>query len=158
MSTTLATERLKLVLSSHEETLAQIEQMSAEIRAQLSPQWLALLAAASSADPWVHGFKVLDRTSETLLGSAGFKGPPGPDATVEIAYAIDSAHQSKGYATEAAAALVRYALDSGKVRTVRAHTLPEPNASGRVLTKCGFRHIGEVIDPDDGPVWRWEIP
>ena len=30
------------------------------------------------------------------------------------------------------------------------------NASTRVLTKCGFRHIGQVIDPEDGPVWRWE--
>ena len=29
-------------------------------------------------------------------------------------------------------------------------------ASTRVLTKCGFSRIGEVIDPDDGLVWRWE--
>ncbi len=29
-------------------------------------------------------------------------------------------------------------------------------ASGRVLIKCGFRRIGEVIDPEDGLVWRWE--
>jgi RimJ/RimL family protein N-acetyltransferase len=26
----------------------------------------------------------------------------------------------------------------------------------RVLAKCGFQHIGEVIDPEDGLVWRWE--
>jgi RimJ/RimL family protein N-acetyltransferase len=76
---------------------------------------------------------------------------------VEIAYGIDPEHQGKGYATEAAAALVKFALDNGHVRVVRAHTLPEPNASTRVLTKCGFRRIGEVIEPDDGLVWRWEI-
>jgi RimJ/RimL family protein N-acetyltransferase len=35
-------------------------------------------------------------------------------------------------------------------------TFSEANASARVLTKCGFRPIGEVIDPEDGPVWRWE--
>ena len=61
-----------------------------------------------------------------------------------------------GYATEAAQSLTEYAFSSGKVRVVRAHTLPEPNASTRVLTKCGFRRIGEVIDPEDGLVWRWE--
>ena len=32
----------------------------------------------------------------------------------------------------------------------------EANASTRVLTKCGFRHVGEVMDPEDGLVWRWE--
>ncbi|MGH7631966.1 MAG: hypothetical protein ACREOF_21740 [Gemmatimonadales bacterium] len=30
------------------------------------------------------------------------------------------------------------------------------NASARVLEKLGFRRLGEVIDPEDGPVWRWE--
>jgi hypothetical protein len=37
---------------------------------------------------------------------------------------------------------------------VRAHT-KYPN-SERVLTKCGFERIGEVIDPEDGLVCRWE--
>lgn len=48
------------------------------------------------------------------------------------------------------------ALGSSQTRVVRAHALPEPNASTRVLTKCGFRFLGEVIDPEDGLVWRWE--
>jgi hypothetical protein len=25
-----------------------------------------------------------------------------------------------------------------------------------VLAKCGFRHAGTVVDPEDGVVWRWE--
>ncbi len=37
-----------------------------------------------------------------------------------------------------------------------AHTLPAPNASTRVLAKCGFERTGEVEDPEDGLVWRWE--
>jgi ribosomal-protein-alanine N-acetyltransferase len=52
---------------------------------------------------------------------------------------------------------VDFALASGQVQLVRAHTLPEVNASTRVLLKCGFRHVGTVVDPDDGPVWRWEL-
>jgi ribosomal-protein-alanine N-acetyltransferase len=89
------------------------------------------------------------------VGSAGFKGPP-TEGVVEIAYGIDPDHQGKGFATEAAHALTDYAFGSGQVRVVRAHTLPEPNASTRVLTKCGFSHLGEVFDPEDGRVWRWE--
>jgi ribosomal-protein-alanine N-acetyltransferase len=77
---------------------------------------------------------------------------------VEIAYGIVPEFQGRGYATEVARALVTYAIESGLVRTVRAHTLASPNASTRVLKKCGFTFTGEVIEPDDGLVWRWELP
>ena len=50
-----------------------------------------------------------------------------------------------------------YAFESGRIRLVGAHTLPTPNASTRVLTKCGFERIGEVEDPEDGLVWRCEF-
>lgn len=75
---------------------------------------------------------------------------------VEIAYGVDAAHRGKGYATQAADALVAYAFGSGQVQTVRAHTRPESNASTRVLGKCGFKFVDEVVDPEDGLVWRWE--
>jgi len=75
---------------------------------------------------------------------------------VEIAYGIEPEHQGKGYATEAAQGMVDYACSHDEVRLVCAHTLPEENASTRVLTKCGFRKVGEVLDPEDGLVWRWE--
>jgi [ribosomal protein S5]-alanine N-acetyltransferase len=122
----------------------------------VSPAWLAELEAATEVDPWKHGFALLHPESGLVVGVASFKGPPDDEAVVEIAYGIAPGYQGRGFATEAARALTRYALDSGRVRLVRAHTLPEPNASTRVLAKCGFRYVGEVIDPEDGPVWRWE--
>jgi len=30
------------------------------------------------------------------------------------------------------------------------------NASQRVLAKCGFQYVGEITDPEDGLVWRFE--
>jgi [ribosomal protein S5]-alanine N-acetyltransferase len=130
--------------------------MPPEMRKELSAAWLSMLEASSEIDPWVHGFTLIHESSGTAVGSCGFKGPPDAEGMVEIAYAIAPEHQGKGYATEAAAALVTYAFGSDAVRLVRAHTLPMPNASTRVLTKCGFQKVGEVIDPDDGLVWRWE--
>jgi RimJ/RimL family protein N-acetyltransferase len=125
-------------------------------RAEVSTAWLALLDGSSSSDPWIHGFLLVLRATDGVIGRCGFKGPPGADGAVEIAYGVDPEHQGKGYATEAAGALVSYAFTNGQVRVVRAHTLPQPNASTRVLTKCGFQRVGEVIDPEDGLVWRWE--
>ena len=90
-----------------------------------------------------------------MVGEGGFKGPPR-DGVVEIAYGTAPAHRGKGYATQTAAALVQYALEFGEVSLVLAHTLPDSTASQRVLTKCGFQRVGEVIDPEDGLVWRFE--
>jgi RimJ/RimL family protein N-acetyltransferase len=154
--TTIETRSLTLVLESREAVHARIEAMSPSEKAELSADWLALVESATSADPWIHGFALVQRTDHAVVGSCGFKGPPTPDGVVEIAYGVAPAYQGKGYATEAAQALVSYAFSSSEVRVVRAHTLPEPNASTRVLAKCGFRRIGEVVDPDDGLVWRWE--
>jgi RimJ/RimL family protein N-acetyltransferase len=150
------TRSLKLVPQTREDVRAQVEQMAPAEKAQVSPAWLALLAGSSLVDPWIHGFLLVHRTDGHVIGRCGFKGPPGEDGAVEIAYGVSPEDQGKGYATEAATALVSYAFGSGQVRVVRAHTLPEPNASTRVLTKCGFKRVGEVIDPDDGLVWRWE--
>lgn len=133
-----------------------IEAMTPSEKAHLSADWLAQFHASTSADPWIHGFSLVHRDSDIVVGKSGFKGPPAADGAVEIAYGVDPDYQGKGYATEAAQALFAFAFSSGRVRVVRAHTLPESNASTRVLTKCGFRHIGEVIDPEDGLVWRWE--
>jgi RimJ/RimL family protein N-acetyltransferase len=124
----------------------------------VSPAWLAALRSSTVTDPWQHGFFIVDSERHCVIGTAGFKGPPDTDGVVEIAYGIAPEYQGRGYATEAARALVEFALANDSVKIVRAHTLPESNASTRVLTKNGFRHLGEVIDPEDGRVWRWELP
>lgn len=126
------------------------------VSGDVSSAWLERLRTAVAADPWVHGFAVVDLESNSVIGSVGFKGPPDGDGIVEIAYGIAPGHQGKGYATEAAAAGVAFAFASSVVRLVRAHTLPTPNASTHVLSKCGFEKTGEVVDPEDGLVWRWE--
>lgn len=126
------------------------------VSADVSPAWLAALRTGGEADPWRHGFFLVQRESRAAIGTASFKGPPDESGTVEIAYGVVPSCEGQGYATEAAAALVAFACDHPHVKLVRAHTLPTNNASTRVLTKCGFRHVGEVVDPDDGLVWRWE--
>jgi len=130
--------------------------MSPADRAQVSDTWLAQLHALTAPDPWVLGFSLVLRETGAAVGGAGFTGPPGADGIVEVAYGVDPEHQGKGYATEAAEALTAWAFSDSRVRIVCAHTLPEPNASTRVLTKCGFRHLGPINHPEDGLVWRWE--
>ena len=151
----IETRRLRLVLDSTESVLARIDRLSPEDRAQVSPDWLARMRI-SSPTPWTHGFAIVERASGSGVGSCGFKGPPDADGMVEIAYGIDVEHRGRGYAKEAAAALVAFALGAD-ARVVRAHTLRENGASARVLESCGFARVGEVVDPEDGLVMRWEL-
>lgn len=126
------------------------------VSGDVAPAFLALLRALQAADPWVLGFAVVHREEGAVIGNAAFKGHPDGNGMVEIAYGIVPGHQGRGYATEAAAALVGFAFRHDPVRRVWAHTLPAANASARVLAKCGFTKLGEVVDPEDGLVWRWE--
>ncbi len=152
----IETRNLTLVLQTPEETRELIDGMTPSEKAEFSADWLTLVDSATSADPWIHGFALIQRADNAVVGSCGFKGPPNANGAVEISYGVDPDYRGNGYATEAAQALVTYAFKNSKVHVVRAHTLPEVNASTRVLIKCGFKQVGEVIDPDDGLVWRWE--
>jgi RimJ/RimL family protein N-acetyltransferase len=151
----IETARLQLILDSTEAVLARFDAMSPADRAEVSPEWIARMRDASPS-PWTHGFTVMTRAPNVAIGSCGFKGPPDADGVTEIAYGIAPAHQGRGYAKEAAAALIDFALGAG-ARVIRAHTRPENGASARVLESCGLTYVGEVIDPEDGLVRRWEL-
>jgi RimJ/RimL family protein N-acetyltransferase len=105
--------------------------------------------------PW-GGYLALDPDSRALLGTCGFKGPPDAGGAVEIAYFTFPDGEGQGIGTAMARALCETAARQPGVRRLRAHTLPEVNASARILSRLGFRHTADVIDPEDGPVWRWE--
>ncbi len=92
-----------------------------------------------------------------LVGFGGFKSIPDRQRTVEIGYSIAPSYQSKGFATSAARQLIKIAFESKLVDRVYAHTLAVPNASTRVLEKCGMTKVSETVDPDVGNVWKWEI-
>jgi RimJ/RimL family protein N-acetyltransferase len=151
----IPTVRLRLVLETTETMLARIEAMSPADRAEVSPEWLARMRTAAPS-PWTHGFALVDKVTGDVLGSCGYKGPPDDDGIVEIAYGVNPDRRQRGYAKEAAAAMVAFALGAG-AKLIRAHTEPENGASSGVLAAVGFDRIGEVLDPEDGLVWRWEL-
>jgi ribosomal-protein-alanine N-acetyltransferase len=115
-----------------------------------------LPGVAREADRW-GGYVAVDETSDLVVGSCAFKGPPTADGTVEIAYYTFGPYEGQGYAKGMVRALISIAQSSPLVRCAIAHTLPETNPSTSVLRSVGMRFVDEVQDPDDGPVWRWEL-
>jgi [ribosomal protein S5]-alanine N-acetyltransferase len=155
---TLDTPRLRLELQHPDAVLRMLESLDPATRAEVSPDYLARLRAADGPDPWTCMFVMVDRRNGGVVGQCGFKGAPDGEGMVEIAYGVGPAHQGAGYATEAARALVVFCTTMEGVSRVRAHTKADNPASERVLQKAGFLCLGEVIEPEDGLVNRWEIP
>ena len=102
------------------------------------------------------GYLNVDSETGQIVGNGGFKGPP-IDGTVEIGYSTFSGFEGKGYASALAAVLVDLARESGKVKQIIAHTLPEEGPSPRILRKTGLIMVGAFQDPIDGPVWRFSL-
>jgi RimJ/RimL family protein N-acetyltransferase len=150
--------KLEELLRDPDAALAGICSNGPEIKSFLLPLLQPSLdyqRRVNSRPPW-HGYLAVELAGNRLVGICAFKGNPGESGEVEIAYGTAPAFEGRGVATRMAEALQRIAFQSPAVRRVIAHTLPEPNASTRVLQQAGLAFVGEVIDPEDGRVWRWE--
>jgi RimJ/RimL family protein N-acetyltransferase len=93
-------------------------------------------------------------SNDELAGLAGFRGPPDKDGWVEAAYVVFVPLRGQGIATAAAKQLMEIAATEG-ASGLYGLTLPQKNASTRILEKLGFEFAGETTDEDAGPVWRW---
>ena len=91
-----------------------------------------------------HGFGfwgVRERGGEELIGFCGLRYVE-PGADVEILYGIDPPLWGRGYATEAARALLAWAFrETGLTRILAGADAPN-RASFRVLEKLGMRYDG----------------
>ena len=113
----------------------------------------ALYESVGFKEPWVGYLALADGKP---VGTCGFKSGP-VDGRVEIAYFTFPGCEGKGVATAMAAELAAIARRHEPLVVVAAQTLPERNASTRVLEKLGFRHVATIDHPEDGEVWEWQL-
>jgi len=84
-----------------------------------------------------------------VIGHAGFHGPPEVIGRAEIGYSVFKPFRGKGYAKEAATALVDWAFEQGQ-REVFASVAPDNGPSLAVVSALGFIQVGTQIDEVDG--------
>lgn len=112
-----------------------------------------LYKAVGFVEPWICFLALAD---ETPVGTCGFKSPPH-DGRAEIAYFTFPEFEGRGIASAMASGLVAMARQQSSSVVVAAQTLPERNASHRILEKLGFRHVETIEHPEDGTVWEWNL-
>jgi RimJ/RimL family protein N-acetyltransferase len=86
-------------------------------------------------------FAVTLRDGGELIGAIGLDLERA-HARAELGYWIGVPYWGRGYATEAAAALVAHAFDVRGLNRVYAFHFTNNPGSGRVLQKIGMRHEG----------------
>lgn len=106
--------------------------------------------------PWLLR-AIIDRDTGTMIGRIGFHTAPCPEYLAEIApdgielgYGIDAPFRRKGYAREAAIALMRWAYDSVGQRCFVLSVSPQNLPSTAMANTLGFTPCGSHIDDEDG--------
>ena len=166
----IETERLRLI-SCNEEILQAIlsgdDVLAKRVLVNCAAPWtemgldpfkysLEKISSHPDEKNW-WGYLPILKEENMLIGSGGYHGKPTEDGNVEIGYEIAPAYRNRGLATEMARALINHAFRNKQIYAALAHTLAEENASVKVLKNCGMKLIGELDDPEEGKLWKWEI-
>jgi len=106
-------------------------------------QWFANGMHQVGRDSAVH-LMMLDRASARIVGSIGVFHADWEIGSAEIGYGVRSDARSQGYATEALAAVARWALTEGGLQRAWLTANTDNLASIRVAEKAGFRREGTL--------------
>lgn len=106
--------------------------------------------------PWLLR-AMIHRENRELIGHLGFHTGPDPAYLrelglngIEYGYTVFEPHRRKGYAREAAAALMTWARDTHGISDFVLSIAPTNEPSLRLARAFGFRYHSVFTDPDDG--------
>ena len=116
----------------------------------LYADWLRDDPSVVGYGPWV----VIARAGNIVVASAGFVGKPDADGTIELGFGTHTDYRNRGYASEAARALVDWGLAQPDVERVIAKCDPDNYPSMRVLEKIGMQRVG---DADGQLIWQTDV-
>jgi RimJ/RimL family protein N-acetyltransferase len=153
MPQVLTTTRLELVLLEPQiaRDLAAGISANGHVWAHGYPMGSTLLHAELTAAAAAHGrplgafgtYQVIRREDNTVIGDAGFMGPPDATGAVHVGCGIAESAQRRGYATEAVTALLAWARGQSGLTCVLADTTRSNVGGQRLLERVGMHRIGE---------------
>jgi ribosomal-protein-alanine N-acetyltransferase len=106
--------------------------------------------------PWRLRLIVL-REERRAIGGISLKGPPGWDGTVDMGWWLEPEERGRGYATEAARALLAWVRAQPRVRRVTARIHETNHPSMGVARRLGMRVTAER-HPEQGVIWEIPVP
>ena len=95
---------------------------------------------------YTYRWAVIEKESGECIGQVAYFLVDEHNSWGEIEYAIGAAYQGKGYATEAAKAVIDYGFKKIGFNKVQICVRPSNLKSKRVIEKCGFEYEGMLRD------------
>ena len=96
----------------------------------------------SFASGTLYQWGVAHREDDRVIGTCTLFAITLPHKRAELGFAIERGQWGKGYASEAASAIVRYAFEVMGLHRLEADVDPRNAASIRTLERLGFRREG----------------
>ena len=122
----------------YEEPLSEDKTRDLLARKIAAPAWKA-------EDDWLS-VAAVDRASGTVVGDLALHWVSERDRTAEVGFIFDPRHQGKGFATEAARALLDWVFTSAGFHRVIGRAEARNSASARVLEKLGMRLEAHFVE------------
>lgn len=87
----------------------------------------------------------LAKTGE-LIGNVGLRREAPDDRMADLGYELSPTHWGRGFATEAARAMVDLGFGTWGLHRIHAHCISDNEASARVLLRAGLRQEARLRD------------
>jgi RimJ/RimL family protein N-acetyltransferase len=168
--------RMNLILETDRLTIRQLTLADAPFIVELvnTPGWLRFIGdrniktdeqaenyltngpLASYAQNGFGLYGVELKSAKTLIGMCGLikrETLPNPD----IGFAFLPEAMGKGFAFEAANAVMSLAINTLKLPTVLAITLPDNNSSRKLLEKIGLKFVRMMLSPETEELMLYSI-
>lgn len=110
---------------------------------------LSRVEAPTGFESWM----IIRRDTLEVIGDLGFKGLNHEAENADLGYGIIKEERRKGYAAEAATALIRWAFSTEMVREITAQCAIENTGSIRLLLHLNFTEIKR-----DDEMICWSLP
>ncbi len=140
---------------AHDTTRASVRQSVQEAHLSMvaGTEWHFGIFARNPVDNGDGG--VLRIGDQEFCGRIGLSEIDQVTRSAELGYWLDTAHHGHGLMTEAVRLLLSLVLSQAHHLRLNAYTDVDNVASQRVLMKCGFRKVGNVVNAVNHPQRGW---
>ncbi|MEX2582341.1 MAG: GNAT family N-acetyltransferase [Gemmatimonadota bacterium] len=106
-----------------------------------------------------HRFQLAITLADTgaIIGNVGVRAEVPGALSADLGFELDARYWGRGYATEAAAAMLEFGFEQLDLHRLVAHCIADNTASARVLERIGMRQEGRLRQSEYFKDRWWDV-
>jgi len=98
----------------------------------------------------VQYWPIFEKATEEFIGCCGLRPYNLEERIYGIGFHLRSTHWGKGFASEAARAIIQYSLDHFNASSLIVGHIPKNTVAQKILKKLGFEYLGDMLNEPTG--------